>query len=117
VKLPFVPPECEQAYHMFYLVLPSLGYRDALIAHLKARGILSVFHYVPLHLSEMGRAFGAQPGHCPVTEDFSSRLLRLPFYNDLTEEEQVRVVTGVKALCLQSKTGNGRMTQKWTRAR
>ena len=80
---------------MFYLVLNSLEERQALISHLKSRGILSVFHYVPLHLSEMGRKFGAQPGDCPVTENISERLLRLPFYNDLTEKELSRVVSAV----------------------
>src|SRR5271165_2605775 len=90
VRLPVVPPECEQSYHMFYLLLPSLDYRQALISHLKARGILSVFHYAPLHLSEMGRKYGTSEANCPVTEDVSSRLVRLPFYNDLTEEENAR---------------------------
>ena len=95
VRLPVVPAECEQAYHMFYLILPSLEYRQALIAHLKAQGILSVFHYVPLHLSDMGRKWIAQEAHCPVTENLSLRLLRLPFYNDLTETDQARVVAAV----------------------
>jgi dTDP-4-amino-4,6-dideoxygalactose transaminase len=95
VALPYVPPECEPSYHMFYLVLNSLQERQGLIAHLKAEGILSVFHYVPLNLSDMGRKFGAQPGDCPVTEDISGRLLRLPFYNDLTESDQARVVSAV----------------------
>jgi dTDP-4-amino-4,6-dideoxygalactose transaminase len=95
VRMPVVPAQCEQTYHMFYLILPSFEYRQALIAHLKARGILSVFHYVPLHLSEMGRQWAARETSCPVTEDLSQRLLRLPFYNDLTEAEQTRVVDGV----------------------
>ena len=95
VRLPVVPPECEQSYHMFYLLLPSQNYRQALISHLKARGILSVFHYAPLHLSEMGRKYGTSEANCPVTEDVSSRLVRLPFYNDLTEEENARVVSAV----------------------
>jgi len=90
VRLPVIPPECEQAYHMFYLILPSLECRQALIEHLKQNGILSVFHYVPLHLSAMGKKFGIR--ECPVTEDLSSRLLRLPFYNDLTEDDQAQVV-------------------------
>jgi dTDP-4-amino-4,6-dideoxygalactose transaminase len=80
---------------MFYLVLNSLQERQALISHLKSQSILSVFHYVPLHLSDMGRRFGAQPGDCPVTEDISERLLRLPFYNDLTEKELAFVVSTV----------------------
>jgi dTDP-4-amino-4,6-dideoxygalactose transaminase len=94
VRLPVIPPECEQAYHMFYLILPSLECRQALIAHLKKHGILSVFHYVPLHLSAMGMKFGAR--ECPVTEDLSSRLLRLPFYNDLTEDDQAQIVGLIK---------------------
>jgi dTDP-4-amino-4,6-dideoxygalactose transaminase len=96
VRLPHVPPSCEHACHMFYLILPSVEIRQALIAHLKARGILSVFHYVPLHLSRMGLQFGGRPGACPVAEDLSQRLLRLPFYNDLTEQEQCDVVAAIE---------------------
>ena len=95
ITLPTVPPHCEQAYHMYYLLLPSLAQRSALIEHLKRQGILSVFHYLPLHLSEMGRRFGGKEGDCPVTEQVSDRLLRLPFYTDLTEADQERVVTAV----------------------
>lgn len=95
VRLPVVPEDCEQAYHMFYLILPSHEYRQALIRHLKAQGILSVFHYVPLHLSHMGRKCAAREAHCPVTEELSLRLLRLPFYNDLTDADQARVVDAV----------------------
>ena len=80
---------------MFYLVAPSPGYRHALIAHLKTLGIFSVFHYVPLHLSDMGHKFGAREGGCPVSADLSERVLRLPFYNDLTESDQARVVSTV----------------------
>ncbi|MGH9552539.1 MAG: DegT/DnrJ/EryC1/StrS family aminotransferase, partial [Terriglobales bacterium] len=89
------PAGCEQSYHMFYLIMNSPAERQALILHLKSRGILSVFHYVPLHLSDMGRKFGAQPGDCPITEDMSERVLRLPFYNDLSEGDQARVVSAV----------------------
>jgi dTDP-4-amino-4,6-dideoxygalactose transaminase len=96
VRLPFVPADCEQPYHMFYLLLPSLQQRQALIAHLKARGILAVFHYLPLHLSEMGQRYGGKRGDCPVTEDVSDRLLRLPFYNDLTEADQAMVVEAIR---------------------
>jgi dTDP-4-amino-4,6-dideoxygalactose transaminase len=98
VGLPFVPPWCEQPYHMFYLLLPSLEHRQAMIAHLKQYGIMGVFHYLPLHLSDMGRGFGGRPGDCPVTERVSDRLLRLPFYNDLTEADQERVVEAVTTL-------------------
>ena len=97
VRLPVVPAHCEQPFHMFHLLLPSFEIRHALIAHLKARGITAVFHYLPLHLSAMGRKLGGRPGDCPVTEDVSDRLLRLPFYKDLTEEDQARVVDAVLA--------------------
>jgi len=96
-RLPVVPAHCEQAYHMFYLLLPALDARQRLIAHLKARGILAVFHYLPLHLSQYGRRWGGRPGDCPVTEDVSDRLLRLPFYNVLDEATQARVIEGVLA--------------------
>lgn len=95
VRLPVVPDTCEQAYHMFYLLMPSLALRTALIDHLKSRGILSVFHYLSLHLSGMGRRFGGEPGACPVTEDVSDRLVRLPFYNAMTGAEQVQVIEAI----------------------
>jgi dTDP-4-amino-4,6-dideoxygalactose transaminase len=95
VALPFVPEHCEQPWHMFYMLMPSLEARQRFIAHLKAREILSVFHYLPLHLSEMGRRWGGQEGDCPVAENVSDRVLRLPFYNDLSEADQERVVSGV----------------------
>jgi len=95
VALPIVPPHCEQSYHMFYMLMPSLRARQGLIAHLKRRGILAVFHYVPLHLSAMGLKFGYKPGDCPVTEDASDRLIRLPFFNDLSEEQQCEVIETV----------------------
>lgn len=95
VRFPIVPDDCEQAYHMFYILMPSLEKRQALIAHLKAQNIISAFHYLPLHLSQMGRQFGGKEGDCPVTEDVSDRLLRLPFYNDLTEADQARVVAAI----------------------
>jgi dTDP-4-amino-4,6-dideoxygalactose transaminase len=95
VGLPHVPPDCDQTYHMFFLLLPSADDRQRFIRHLQARGVRAVFHYSPLHLSEMGRRFGGQPGDCPVTEDISARLVRLPFYNALTESEQAYVVAAV----------------------
>jgi dTDP-4-amino-4,6-dideoxygalactose transaminase len=98
VGLPSVPPHCEQAYHMFYLIMPSLEERQGLIAALKHQGINAAFHYLPLHLSEMGRQFGGRPGDCPVTEDVSDRLVRLPFYNGITEDQQARVVAALQAL-------------------
>ena len=92
VICPHVPAHCQHAYHMYYILMPSLECRQETIAHLKQRGILSVFHYLPLHLSDMGKRFGGREGQCPVTESVSDRLLRLPFYNGLTEDLQEEVI-------------------------
>ncbi|OGV42669.1 MAG: dTDP-4-amino-4,6-dideoxygalactose transaminase [Lentisphaerae bacterium GWF2_57_35] len=99
VRLPCVPLHCEQSWHMFYLMMPDLNARQALITHLKNRGVMSVFHYLPLHLSEMGQRFGGRPGDCPVTEHVSDRLLRLPFYNSLTEDQLSFIVESVTSFC------------------
>ena len=96
VQLPSVPSHCEQPFHMFYLLLPCLETRQALMTYLNTLEINSVFHYLPLHLSSMGRRFGGKSGDCPVTEQVSDRLVRLPFYNELTEADQVRVVAALK---------------------
>lgn len=96
VQLPFVPEHCEQPYHMFYLILPRLELRQRLIAHLHDRGIHAVFHYQPLHLSDMGRGFGGRSGDCPVTERVSDQLLRLPFHNLLTGDEQEQVIEAIR---------------------
>lgn len=95
IRTPIIPSYCDQAYHMYYLLLPTREQRTALIGHLKKQGILSVFHYLPLHLSVMGQKFGGRPGACPITEDVSERLLRLPFYNTLSESEQEKVVAAL----------------------
>ena len=95
VSLPGVPGHCEQSFHMFYMLLPSLAARHALIEHLRTRCILAVFHYVPLHLSSFGMRYGDKPGDHPVTEDVSDRLLRLPFFCALTDTEQTRIIEAV----------------------
>ncbi|HEV2475477.1 MAG TPA: dTDP-4-amino-4,6-dideoxygalactose transaminase [Candidatus Dormibacteraeota bacterium] len=95
VRLPIVPPEAEQAYHLFYLLLPNPGERQRLIEHLQQRGIQSAFHYQPLHLSRMGLLHGGRDGQCPVTERVADTLLRLPFYNRLDEDDLERIVGAV----------------------
>jgi dTDP-4-amino-4,6-dideoxygalactose transaminase len=96
-RLPIVPPECEQSYHMFYVIMPSLESRQALIAHLAGFGILAVFHYLPLHLSPMGVRFGGRQGDCPVTEDLADRLIRFPFFTGMSSSEQTQVIDAVRA--------------------
>lgn len=87
VLLPYVPAYCEQSYHMFYLIMPSSRMQQEFIEYMKSEGILCVFHYLPLHLSVMGQKYGSGPGDCPVSEDISGRLVRLPFYTKLSESE------------------------------
>ncbi|MBI3738031.1 MAG: dTDP-4-amino-4,6-dideoxygalactose transaminase [Chloroflexi bacterium] len=96
VQLPYVPEDCEQAYHMFYLLVPNLELRQKLIMYLRERGIYTVFHYLPLHLSDMGRGFGGQEGDCPITERVSDQLIRLPFHNALTSNDQEIVIEAIR---------------------
>lgn len=97
VSLPQVPLHCECSHHLFYILLPRARDRPRLIEYLKAHQITSVFHYVPLHLSDMGRRFGGAIGDCPVCEDISDRLLRLPFYNGLEREDQSRIIELIRS--------------------
>jgi dTDP-4-amino-4,6-dideoxygalactose transaminase len=92
LELASVPEACHSNYHMFYVLLPDVHQRDALMASLKHEGIVSAFHYVPLHLSPMGANFGYRAGDFPVTEEIAGRLLRLPFYFDLSAVDQLDVV-------------------------
>ena len=96
VQLPYVPEHCEQPHHMFYMLMPDLDLRQKLIAFLHERGIISVFHYLPLHLSEMGAKFGGRQGDCPVTERVSDQLIRLPFHNALTGSDVELVVENIR---------------------
>ena len=82
VKLPYVPEYCEQSYHMFYLIMPSTQVRNNFIDYLLNSNIKAVFHYIPLHSSVMGRKFD-QDIDLKVTDEISSRLVRMPFYTDL----------------------------------
>ena len=90
--LPTVPTDREQAYHMFYVLLPDADTRNRALAGMRARGIHATFHFVPLHDSPGGRRFAARDLPCPVSENVSRRLLRLPFYTDITDAEVEEVV-------------------------
>ncbi len=92
LRLPAISPESECNNHMFYILLKDEKTRDALMGYLKSNGILAIFHYIPLHLSPMGRSMGYQEGQLPVTESVSKCLLRLPFYYDIKEKDQAEVV-------------------------
>jgi dTDP-4-amino-4,6-dideoxygalactose transaminase len=91
VRLPVVPEASDPAYHLFHLLLPDAATRGPVMREMNEAGVQVTFHYVPLHDSEGGRRFSARPTECPVTSDVSSRLLRLPFHNDLSDAEAERV--------------------------
>ena len=94
-QMPTIPAHTEQAYHMFYMLFPNLEKRTAAIAYLKQRGITAPFHYLPLHMSPMGEKYGGKAGDCPVTEKVSDQLMRLPFYTNMTADEQQTVISAL----------------------
>jgi len=96
LRLPYISSECESNNHLFYIILNDEKTRNELMDYLKSNGILAVFHYLSLHLSSIGRSMGYTDGQLPVTESMSGRLLRLPFYYDLKQEEQAEVVDTIK---------------------
>ena len=97
IRLPIVPPECRHNAHMYYLLLPTLEQRSAFIAHMKARGINPVFHYVPLHSSPAGRRFGHTPLPMPVTDRIGDTLVRLPLFYGLDEAQMDEIRDGAAA--------------------
>ncbi len=92
IRLPFIPDECEQNGHLFYLKVKDQAERDRLIQYLKKNNILTVFHYVPLHSSQAGIRFGRFNGEDCFTTNESKRLLRLPLFYDLEEAEVIFIV-------------------------
>lgn len=92
LRLPHTPEGRRTNGHIYYVTLPDVATRDALMAYLNAHGVAAVSHYEPLHASPVGRKFGYRRGDLPVTEEMSGRILRLPVYPDLTEIEQAYVV-------------------------
>lgn len=102
MRVPFICSECNSNSHLFYIILENETVRNNLMDHLKSKGILGVFHYIPLHLSPIGRSMGYTDGQLPVTESMSSRLLRLPFYYELTHSEQDEIINAIKEFFLKS---------------
>jgi len=98
ILLPVIPSGIQSAYHLFHIIFPSERDRERVQAGLLKKGILSVPHYFPLHLSRMGRRFGYRKGDFPITEEISPCLLRLPLYNAMTQNEQRQVLAVLKTL-------------------
>ena len=97
IERPFVPAECEHNAHMFYIKCADLDERTRLIAFLRKRGVEAVFHYVPLHSSEAGTRYGRFSGEDRVTTRESDRLVRLPMYYGLKEEDLMTVADTVSS--------------------
>jgi dTDP-4-amino-4,6-dideoxygalactose transaminase len=94
VRRPVVPAHCTHNAHMYYLLMPSLAQRSAAIDRLKALGVQSVFHYVPLHSAPAGLRYGRTSGSLRTTDDVADRLLRLPLWVDM-ETQQAGVIEAV----------------------
>jgi dTDP-4-amino-4,6-dideoxygalactose transaminase len=87
IEVPFIPEGCVHNAHMYYIKLRDLADRTAFIQHMKDRGIVTVFHYVPLHSSPAGSRFGRFHGEDRYTTNTFERLLRMPMYYGLTRDE------------------------------
>ena len=92
VELPVVPEGCVHNAHMFYLKVRDLEERTAFIEHLKQHGVMAVFHYVPLHSSPAGLKFGRFHGEDVYTTRESDRLVRLPMYYGLSEDDRLTII-------------------------
>lgn len=95
VRLPTVPAHCKHPYHLFYMIFPSLEERQAFIRRMEKNGVMTPFHYVPLHASPVGKKLGYLYGDFPITETTSERLVRLPLYASLSEADQAHVITTI----------------------
>jgi dTDP-4-amino-4,6-dideoxygalactose transaminase len=98
-RRPVIPSSCSHNAHMYYLLLPDLDSRSRLISELERVGVQAVFHYVPLHSSDAGRRYGRQAGDLGVTEDVSERLVRLPLWPGMVDEDVERVIEAVESAC------------------
>jgi dTDP-4-amino-4,6-dideoxygalactose transaminase len=96
IELPFVPSHCKHNAHMFYIKVKDIKTRTKLISHLGNEDILSVFHYIPLHSAPAGKKYGEFRGEDKYTTKESERLLRLPMYYGLKEDEVLKVCESIE---------------------
>lgn len=111
LRLPHVPEDCDSNFHMFYVLLPTGKQRDDLLEELRQHGVRSVFHYVPLHSSPMGRQLCGER-ILPVTEDLSARLIRLPMFYDVSKDEMTKVIQliGESMTCVRATVASATAT-------
>lgn len=92
INRPFIPDYATNNAHMYYVILKNEDVRTKLIKRFKENEIEAPFHYIPLHISPMGEKFGYRVGDLAITEEYSSRLIRLPLFVDLKDEEVNKVI-------------------------
>ncbi|MDA9863769.1 dTDP-4-amino-4,6-dideoxygalactose transaminase [Flavobacteriales bacterium] len=97
IQLPSIPEGCEHPAHLFFLIFPDLESRTQFIAHMKSRDIMTVFHYLPLEQSKFAISKDWNTQHCPVSNDLSQRLVRLPLFTQLHEGELNSIVEATTA--------------------
>jgi dTDP-4-amino-4,6-dideoxygalactose transaminase len=102
LRRPVVPSGCQHNAHMYYVLLPRGVNRESVLAHLKSDGISCIFHYVPLHSSPAGKRYARVSGALSITEDLSERLVRLPLWIGLSEEQQTRVARSLERILGQA---------------
>ena len=95
IRTPAVPDGCEHSSHMYYLRLNDLESRSRFINHMRDHGVMTVFHYQPLHLSDVGVRLGGRVGQCPVTEEAGDTLVRLPLFASMSASEVDQVLDAV----------------------
>ena len=95
IILPHIPDECQHNGHLFYCILESLEVRERFLKFLKDKGILAIFHYIPLHLSPMAKKLHLD-ADLPVSSDLANRIVRLPIFFMLSEEQQNYIITTIK---------------------
>lgn len=98
LRLPTIPDYAEHNAHIFYILFKDMKTRDRIMKRLKSRGIWALFHYIPLHSSPMGVKLGYRIGDLPVTENLSGRLLRMPIYADMTDDELEYIISTLKTI-------------------
>jgi len=100
IRRPIIPAECEHNAHIYYLLVTDVDKRDKVLAHLKQKGIMAVFHYIPLHQSPAGKLFARAHGELINTESISKRILRLPLFVDMNENMLQFIVETTKEALL-----------------
>jgi dTDP-4-amino-4,6-dideoxygalactose transaminase len=98
IRLPRIPDGAAPSYHLFYFLVESGKVRDAILSELRRAGVLAIFHFVPLHVSPMGRKYGYRKGDFPVSEKAGECLIRLPLFNAMTRSQQSYVIRTLRKI-------------------